>query len=182
MKFLFVHQNYPGQFLHITRHLVATRQHEVVFITNPTLTKFQASERFPMSAPDWIFPKPTSPRANLTTASGVPKRSSRTAQGLKHLGFTPDIIIGHHGWGEMLNLRDVWPDAPMLGYMEFYYQHNKADVGFDPEFPVESIGLSAHPGKERHQPHRPQSRPHRADPNRVAIVDLSRLGASRTSN
>ena len=35
----------------------------------------------------------------------------------------------------MLNLRDLWPDVPMLGYMEFYYQHDKADVGFDPEFP-----------------------------------------------
>ncbi len=34
-----------------------------------------------------------------------------------------------------MNLRDVWPASPMLGYMEFYYQHNKADVGFDPEFP-----------------------------------------------
>jgi glycosyltransferase involved in cell wall biosynthesis len=39
----------------------------------------------------------------------------------------------------MLNLRDVWPDTPMLGYMEFYYQHDKADVGFDPEFPADPL-------------------------------------------
>ena len=63
----------------------------------------------------------------------------RTAANLKQLGFTPDIIIGHHGWGEMLNLRDLWPAVPMLGYMEFYYQFNQADVGFDPEFPVPSL-------------------------------------------
>ena len=34
----------------------------------------------------------------------------------------------------MLNLCDLWPDVPLLGYMEFYYQANAADVGFDPEF------------------------------------------------
>jgi glycosyltransferase involved in cell wall biosynthesis len=39
----------------------------------------------------------------------------------------------------MLNLRDVWPDSPMLGYFEFYYRHDKADVGFDPEFPAEPL-------------------------------------------
>ena len=49
------------------------------------------------------------------------------------------MIIGHHGWGEMLNLRDLFPHAPMLGYMEFYYQHDQADVGFDPEFPSNSL-------------------------------------------
>jgi len=63
----------------------------------------------------------------------------RTASNLKALGFTPDIIIGHHGWGEMLNLPDVWPDVPMLGYMEFYYHPHQADVGFDPEFPADPL-------------------------------------------
>jgi glycosyltransferase involved in cell wall biosynthesis len=27
----------------------------------------------------------------------------------------------------------------MLGYMEFYYQHDRADVGFDPEFPANPL-------------------------------------------
>jgi glycosyltransferase involved in cell wall biosynthesis len=57
-----------------------------------------------------------------------------TASSLKQLGYTPDIVIGHHGWGELLNLHDVWPGVPILGYMEFYYQTDAADVGFDPEF------------------------------------------------
>ena len=60
---------------------------------------------------------------------------ARTAANLKQLGFTPDIIIGHHGWGELLNLPDIWPGVPLLGYFEFYYHHDGIDVGFDPEFP-----------------------------------------------
>jgi len=33
VKFLFVHQNFPGQYLHIVRHLLATQRHEVVFLS-----------------------------------------------------------------------------------------------------------------------------------------------------
>ena len=35
MKYLFVHQNFPGQFLHIVRHLAKAKRHEVVFISEP---------------------------------------------------------------------------------------------------------------------------------------------------
>jgi len=59
-----------------------------------------------------------------------------TARSLRQLGFTPDAIIGHHGWGELLSLPDVWPDAPILGYLEFFYRVRGADVNFDPEFPM----------------------------------------------
>ncbi len=30
----------------------------------------------------------------------------------------------------------MWPDVPLLGYLEFFYQIEGADVGFDPEFPT----------------------------------------------
>jgi glycosyltransferase involved in cell wall biosynthesis len=61
---------------------------------------------------------------------------------LKSLGFVPEIIIGHHGWGELLNLADVWPGAPMLGYHEYYYNTEGYDVGFDPEFPQPRDGFA----------------------------------------
>ncbi|GBR50189.1 glycosyltransferase [Neokomagataea thailandica NBRC 106555] len=61
---------------------------------------------------------------------------ARAAQTLKQLGYVPDIIIGHHGWGELLNLGDVYPNTPILGYLEFFYRYDCNDVGFDPEFPV----------------------------------------------
>ena len=37
----------------------------------------------------------------------------------------------------MLNMQDVWPDAPLLGYHEFFYNERGFDVGFDPEFEQE---------------------------------------------
>jgi glycosyltransferase involved in cell wall biosynthesis len=59
-----------------------------------------------------------------------------SATRLKQLGFVPDIIIGHHGWGEMLHLNDVFPQSPLLGYQEYFYNMEGYDIGFDPEFPA----------------------------------------------
>jgi glycosyltransferase involved in cell wall biosynthesis len=46
----------------------------------------------------------------------------------------PDVIIGHSGWGETLFLKEVWPEAKLIIYAEFYYRGVDRDVGFDPEF------------------------------------------------
>ncbi len=139
MKFLFVHQNFPAQFLHIVRHLVAAQRHDVVFISEPNANEIVGVRKVPY-AHSVVDNKDTHIAAR-ELENGVRRAETvyRTAFGLKQLGYTPDIIIGHHGWGEMLNLRDLWPDVPMLGYMEFYYQHDKADVGFDPEFPANPL-------------------------------------------
>jgi glycosyltransferase involved in cell wall biosynthesis len=62
--------------------------------------------------------------------------AATAARQIKALGFTPDIIIGHHGWGELLNIQDVFPGTPLLGYFEFFYNLVGQDVDFDPEFPI----------------------------------------------
>jgi glycosyltransferase involved in cell wall biosynthesis len=139
LKFLFVHQNYPGQFLHITRQLVAAGRHEVVFVTEPNPNEIVGVRKVPYARPVLDIPQTHVAARELDNGVRRAETVLKTAIGLKHLGYRPDIIIGHHGWGEMLNLRDVWPDSPMLGYFEFYYQHNKADVGFDPEFPADPL-------------------------------------------
>ena len=33
MRYLFIHQNFPGQFLHLVRHLARSRENEIVFIS-----------------------------------------------------------------------------------------------------------------------------------------------------
>ena len=49
-------------------------------------------------------------------------------------GFNPDVIFAHHGWGESLFLKEIWPRARMLLYTEWYYLLAGGDTGFDPEF------------------------------------------------
>jgi hypothetical protein len=35
VRYLFVHQNFPGQYLHIVRHLLTDPDNEVIFISEP---------------------------------------------------------------------------------------------------------------------------------------------------
>ncbi len=61
---------------------------------------------------------------------------ARLCEGLKREGFTPDIVIGHTGWGELLFVKDIWPSVPLLGYFEFFYRSSGSDLDFDTEFPA----------------------------------------------
>ena len=137
MRFLFVHQNFPGQFLHLVRHLLAAQKHDVVFICEPNQNVIPGVRKITYQVPPRheaaIHPDARDLEQAVARAGAVAK----TARQLKALGFEPEIIIGHHGWGELLNLCDVWPAAPLLGYHEFYYNTVGYDVGFDPEFPTD---------------------------------------------
>ena len=54
---------------------------------------------------------------------------------LRKKGFSPYIILAHHGWGESLFLKDFWPEARMGLYCEFFHQIDDNQIGFGPEFP-----------------------------------------------
>ena len=136
MRFLFVHQNFPGQFLHVVRHLVKAKKHDIVFISENNDNIINGVRKVPYTKP---LPAAAETHIAARELDGAVRRADaagRMAANLKLLGYEPDIVIGHHGWGEMLNIRDVWPKVPMLGYLEFYYQPLGIDVGFDPEFPT----------------------------------------------
>jgi glycosyltransferase involved in cell wall biosynthesis len=55
---------------------------------------------------------------------------------LRKAGFLPDVMLGHNGWGEIWYLKDIFPEAPLIGYFEFFYRMEGADVAFDPADPV----------------------------------------------
>ena len=141
MQFLFVHQNFPGQFLHILRHLAATGQHDLVFITQENANFLPGVRKATYRGPGDLNPSTHRDAQEFDHAMARAQGVAQVAASLKALGFRPDIIIGHHGWGEMLNLGDVWPDVPTVGYYEFYYNINGFDVNFDPEFPTLPDGL-----------------------------------------
>ena len=116
-------------------------------------------------------------RANWTRRCGA-RRSWRIRRPtLKQLGFEPDIIIGHHGWGELLNIRDVWPDTPLLGYLEFYYCIDGIDVGFDPEFPTQTADHPRIRAKNAVNLLALNLERACADADQMAALDLSGVGA-----
>jgi glycosyltransferase involved in cell wall biosynthesis len=136
LNYLFVHQNFPGQFLHIARHLGASGEHQVVFITEGNAQNIPGVRKVAYRRPAPAAETTHAAAREFDLAARRAEAVARAAATLKELGFQPDIVIGHHGWGELLNIRDVWPDVPLLGYFEFFYRTVGADVGFDPEFPT----------------------------------------------
>jgi glycosyltransferase involved in cell wall biosynthesis len=135
MKILFVHQNFPGQFLHLAPALQA-RGHDCRALTDASNKRDSRIPimryRHDVPLPD---PKATRLGRNFTqmTDRGVSTARACLQMRDKH-GYMPDVIIGHSGWGETLFLKEVWPEAKLIIYAEFYYRGVDRDVGFDPEF------------------------------------------------
>ena len=138
MKYLFIHQNFPGQYYHIICHLLKNPKNDIVFISEPNANAItgvrRVSYQMPKGEIEGVHPNARDYDLAARRAAAV----AAAAENLRGLGFVPDIVIGHHGWGELLNLVDVWPGVPMLGYFEFYYRTSGQDVNFDREFPLSS--------------------------------------------
>lgn len=136
MKLLFVHQNFPGQFLHLAPEM-QRRGHDVRALTAATnkTTSDVPLLRYAHTAPE-VDAKATRLGRNFTTMSDRGVSVARFCQRLRAQGYVPDVIYGHSGWGETLFLKEVWPEAKLLVFAEFYYRGHGADTGFDPEFQV----------------------------------------------
>jgi len=154
MKILFIHQNFPGQFLHLAPALKA-RGHDCLALTdagnNRSATIPVVKYRHSATAPD---PAACRLGRNYTQMSDRGVTVARACLQLREKGYVPDVIFGHSGWGETLFLKEVWPEAKLLVYSEFYYKGRGADVGFDPEFDAPSFdqlmisqGRAAHLGQ-----------------------------------
>jgi glycosyltransferase involved in cell wall biosynthesis len=141
MNILFVHQNFPGQFKFLAPALVAAG-HQVVGMTMQAARNdhWHGVKLFP-----YISTRGTTPNvhpwvSDFETKTIRGEACYRAALELRKAGFFPDVIIAHHGWGESLFLKEVWPNARLGIYCEFYYRSEGADVGFDPEFPPKDVG------------------------------------------
>lgn len=154
MKILFVHQNFPGQFLHLAPEM-QKRGHECLALTDAANNR--ASDipvlKYRHTAP---APDPGACRLgrNYTQMSDRGVTVARAALQMREKGYVPDVIFGHSGWGETLFLKEIWPEAKLIVYAEFYYRGRGADVGFDPEFDKPSFdqvmiaqGRAAHLGQ-----------------------------------
>lgn len=135
MRFLFVHQNCPGQYVHYVRHLLA-RGEEVFFLTAPNGNEILGLRKITYLPHAASTPAIHADAVEFENAMIRARSAHDMAVKLRGLGMRPDVILGHNGWGEMLHFEDVWPDVPRIGYFEFYYHTHGLDVDFDSEFPM----------------------------------------------
>jgi glycosyltransferase involved in cell wall biosynthesis len=133
MNWLFIHQNFPGQYVHLVRYLAGTG-HRVVFLTQErdvTMPGVHKIEYQPIRPAADVHPY----LRDVETAVHNGLAVHQQCEALAWDGFVPDMVIGHNGWGEILYVKDMWPRVPLLGYFEFFYRPRDSDVDCDPEFP-----------------------------------------------
>ena len=129
MRILFLHNNFPAQFGGLARYL-SGQGHEVRFGT-----------RWEGTPPGWLHMVRFRPHREvgeqqhpylrfLENAVLNGQALARVGWQMKEKGYSPDLVVAHSGWGPGLYVRDVWPDAKYLGYFEWYYRPDGADVGF----------------------------------------------------
>ena len=134
MNFLFVHQNMPGQYRELVQWLAKAGGHRIYFLTQrqnaPKLPGVETRVYCPHHRPD---AKAYGLSSVWEEAAGSGFGAVAAAQQIeKKEGFRPDIIIGHVGWGELSFFKQLWPDVPIIGYFEYYYNMTGGMVGFDP--------------------------------------------------
>lgn len=141
MRILIIHQNFPGQFVHLARALASDPAHEVVGVGEVRNLKgrpvVHPRIRVMGYEPHGTGQPQTHPY--LRDHEGHVRRGQTVARlllQLKTQGWSPDTILCHPGWGEGLFLKDVYPDARVIQYFEYYYDAQGGDMGFDPEFPA----------------------------------------------
>jgi len=132
MKLLFVHQNFPGQYLRLAQHLAAQRGNEVIFLTQrkdaalPGVKKVVYAPKRKVSRQTHHYLR----EAEAGVLNG--QEVARAALALKNAGFVPDVMLGHNGWGEIWYLKDIYPKSALIGYFEFFYRPEGADIEFQP--------------------------------------------------
>lgn len=136
MKILFAHQNFPGQYLHLARHLGADPNHQVVFLTQRKDANLPGVRNIVYRPPREATPKVHHYLRATESYVLNGQTAARIALDLKRSGFVPDVMVGHNAWGEIWYLKDVFPQTPLLGYFEFFYRYAGADVGFDPAMKI----------------------------------------------
>lgn len=134
LKFLLVHQNFPGQFRQLAPYL-HEKGHEVVGICSHKrpypgkfrLFRYQSPENPPEGLPH------SSQLANevIQRASSVAK----ICEQLKGECWSPDLICAHSGWGESLAIKEVWENVPQVIWPELWLRPEHSGWGLDPQKP-----------------------------------------------
>jgi glycosyltransferase involved in cell wall biosynthesis len=134
---LFVHQNFPAQFGHVARELARRPGWRCTF----------ASTR-PPGESDGVRRLQYRPAGGARASTHFCSRTFENATWHAHAVYEackaepdlrPDLIVGHSGFGSTLFLPELYPDAPVVNYFEFYYHRHGSDLDFRPEFPPSEL-------------------------------------------
>jgi glycosyltransferase involved in cell wall biosynthesis len=133
VRILFVHPSFPGQFGHIARALVADYGDECTFVCEE-VHEGDDSIRTIVYEPHG----PDRPTGYLIQDFETELSHARGAyEALKpHRDeLAPDLVVGHANWGSSLFLPELFPQASVIDYFEYFHHPHGSAIDFRPDFP-----------------------------------------------
>lgn len=131
MNILFLHRAFPGQFKYLAMVLANNPQNNVVFVTNDERSEINGIHKILYSLP----------QINDETLSFYEKAVlngkvvAHLLSKMKDEGFIPDIIYGFAGWGSTMFVKDVFPDVPLICYLEWFGKSKDSVLDFGGNVP-----------------------------------------------
>lgn len=129
-RVLLVHDRFPGQFGHLAADLAADPDVDLRFVAGRVEATVAGLE------PDLYRPsrgvhETTHPYLRpLERAVLNGQAAYRRLCELREGGFEPQTIHFHSGFGPGLYLRDLFPEARLVGHFEWYYHGDDGDAAF----------------------------------------------------
>lgn len=132
-KILIIHQNFPGPFKSIALHLLQEGI-DVIGIGKegaPGIPDFPwLKYKLNRSASTEVHPYNVYSETAILHAHAV----FTILDDLKKRGYVPDVVLAHPGWGETLYVKDIYPNARLIHFCEWYHNSTGSESGFDSEF------------------------------------------------
>jgi glycosyltransferase involved in cell wall biosynthesis len=134
VKIVLIHQNFPGQYRHLIPILLK-QGHHLIAISQVDHIEIEGVANLCYSLPRGNLPNQHPYLISMESALLRAEAVAKLCQTLKNKGYTPDLILGHSGWGETLFLKDIWSQIRLVTFFEYFYHASGTDIDFDPEFP-----------------------------------------------
>lgn len=129
MNLLFIHGNFPGQFLKIAPFLASRVGGRTVFLTqseNPQnlklpgidVVRFQSHREVSSSTHDYL----RQPEECVLRGQAVVTALDQLLQ----QGFRPDVVISHAGMGYGMYVKALLPNVRLISYVEWFFKRDTA--------------------------------------------------------
>ena len=143
MNVLFLHNNYPGQFINLINLLTQSDQGDIYFISKFGRNDLQNSKVKCITTKhgftiDDKFKNQLPLLDNINNAEIF----AYEMIALKNKGFYPDVIYDHPGWGCGMYAPEVFPDAARICHFEWFYNKKTLHTFFSKDKSKASDGFA----------------------------------------
>ena len=130
MRLLFLHNNFPGQYARIIKHLTGRKGIDILAVSRAGNRQPSPVRRIDYephrSVCEQVHPALRYTEEAVIRGQAVYKALAPT----RAKGWRPDLMLAHSGFGDGLFLKDLWPDARYMPYLEWYYRAYGSDASF----------------------------------------------------